>query len=62
MNLVSVLIAPAIVNLSVGNSANIAVRIVIAALAVGVIASAIFVSKRRAVALDAQAPQAQITT
>jgi K(+)-stimulated pyrophosphate-energized sodium pump len=62
MNLVSVLIAPAIVNLSIGDAANTGVRIVIAVLSVAVIASAIFVSKRRAVALDAQAPQAQITS
>jgi K(+)-stimulated pyrophosphate-energized sodium pump len=62
MNLVSVLIAPAIVKLSIGGSANSGVRIVIAVLSVAVIAGAILVSKRRAVALDAQAPQAQITT
>ena len=62
MNLVSVLIAPAIVNLSIGDAANTGIRIVVAVLAVAVIAGAIFVSKRRAVALDAQAPQAQITS
>ncbi len=61
MNLVSVLIAPAIVKLSIGDDANSGVRIVVAALAVTVIAGAIFVSKRRAVSLDAQAPQAQVT-
>jgi K(+)-stimulated pyrophosphate-energized sodium pump len=62
MNLVSVLIAPAIVKLSIGDDANSGIRIVVAVLAVTVIAGAIFVSKRRAVALDAQAPQEQVTS
>jgi K(+)-stimulated pyrophosphate-energized sodium pump len=61
MNLVAVLIAPAIVKLSIGENANSGIRIVIAVLAIGVIAGAVFISKRRAVALDAQAPQAQVT-
>src|SRR5262249_11903466 len=61
MNLVSVLIAPAIVKLSIGDSANLGVRVVVGVVAVLIIAGAILVSKRRAVALDAQAPQAQVT-
>jgi K(+)-stimulated pyrophosphate-energized sodium pump len=51
MNLVSLLIAPAIVALSIGESENDAVRIVIAAVAVVLIAVAIFVSKRRGTAI-----------
>ncbi|MBE8525839.1 sodium-translocating pyrophosphatase [Amycolatopsis sp. H6(2020)] len=47
MNLVSVLIAPAIVQLTVGDSANTAVRIIISLVAVAVIVAAIVVSKRR---------------
>ena len=51
MNLVSVLIAPAVVALSVGVDANPAVRITIAVVAVIGIAVAIFVSKRRSTAI-----------
>jgi K(+)-stimulated pyrophosphate-energized sodium pump len=47
MNLVSVLIAPAVVTFSVGNSASTPLRIVIALIAVAVIVTAIVVSKRR---------------
>ena len=61
MNLVSVLIAPAIVKMSIGDSANLGVRVVIGVVAVAIIAGAVLVSKRRAVALDAGAPQAQVT-
>jgi K(+)-stimulated pyrophosphate-energized sodium pump len=61
MNLVAVLIAPAIVKLSIGDSASSAVRIVIAVVAFGIIAGAVIVSKRRTVALDAGAPQEQVT-
>ncbi|GAA4875813.1 sodium-translocating pyrophosphatase [Actinomycetospora straminea] len=61
MNLVSVLIAPAVVTLSVGVDANPAVRITIAVVALIGIAVAIFVSKRRSTAIadsnqDAAAP------
>ncbi|HET6703405.1 sodium-translocating pyrophosphatase [Amycolatopsis sp.] len=51
MNLVSVLIAPAIVQLTVGDSANTAVRIIISLIAVAVIVAAIVVSKRRGTVL-----------
>ena len=62
MNLVSVLIAPAVVKLSVGSSANTPVRIVIAVVAIGVIVGAVLVSKRRATSLGLQtAPAEQIT-
>jgi K(+)-stimulated pyrophosphate-energized sodium pump len=47
MNLVSVLIAPAVVTFSVGSSASTPLRIVIALIAVAVIVTAIVVSKRR---------------
>ncbi|GGM05307.1 sodium-translocating pyrophosphatase [Nakamurella endophytica] len=53
MNLVSVLIAPAVVTLTVGSSSNTAVRIVIALVAVAIIAAAVIVSKRRASRLEA---------
>src|SRR5262249_51384648 len=62
MNLVSVLIAPAIVKLSIGDSANIGVRVMVGVVAALIIAGAILVSKRRAVALDAEAPQTQVTS
>ncbi|MBZ5736356.1 sodium-translocating pyrophosphatase [Nocardioides sp. TRM66260-LWL] len=53
MNLVSLLIASAVVSLSVGQDQNDALRLVIALLAVAVIAVAVIVSKRRAVAIEA---------
>ncbi len=52
MNLVSVLIAPAVVQLSIGKDANAAVRIIIALVAVAVIVAAIVIAKRRASALN----------
>ncbi|GAA4551508.1 sodium-translocating pyrophosphatase [Amycolatopsis samaneae] len=47
MNLVSVLIAPAVVQFSIGEQANLTVRLVISLVAVAVIIAAIVVSKRR---------------
>ncbi|MET3807055.1 K(+)-stimulated pyrophosphate-energized sodium pump [Nakamurella sp. UYEF19] len=52
MNLVSVLIAPAIVSLSIGDSQNTGLRIVIALVAVAVIVVAVLISKRRASVLQ----------
>ncbi len=52
MNLVSVLIAPAIVSLTFGSSQNTGLRIVIALVAVAIIAVAVVVSKRRASVLQ----------
>lgn len=52
MNLVSVLIAPAVVTLSVGDSASPAVRIAIAVVAALVVVGAIVVSKRRSTAIS----------
>ncbi|MGW2816519.1 sodium-translocating pyrophosphatase [Streptomyces sp. NPDC001415] len=51
MNLVALLIAPAIVKFSYGDDANPAVRGIVAALAVIVIVGAVYVSKRRSVAV-----------
>ncbi|HEY6933761.1 MAG TPA: sodium-translocating pyrophosphatase [Marmoricola sp.] len=52
MNLVSLLIVSAIVKLSVGASANTAVRIVIALLALAGIVIAVYISKRRSIAIE----------
>ena len=51
MNLVSVLIAPAVVVFSVGPSANTPVRIVIALVAVAIIVAAVVVAKRRSTSI-----------
>ncbi|MBV9821476.1 MAG: sodium/proton-translocating pyrophosphatase, partial [Actinobacteria bacterium] len=64
MNLVSVLIAPAVVQLSIGKDANAGVRIVIALIAVAVIVAAILIAKRRASSLNddpSQVPAAAST-
>ncbi len=60
MNLVAVLIAPAIVKLSIGQDASIAVRVIIAVLAIAIIAGAVVISKRRVVAVGAAPEQARI--
>jgi K(+)-stimulated pyrophosphate-energized sodium pump len=52
MNLVSLLIAAAVVQLSVGEDENTGLRIGIALVATAVIAGAVFVSKRRPVAIE----------
>jgi K(+)-stimulated pyrophosphate-energized sodium pump len=52
MNLVSVLIAPAVVALSVGDSANTGLRIAIALVVALIVVGAVLVSKRRASVLD----------
>ena len=51
MNLVALLIAPAIVKFSYGDDANPLVRGIVAALAILVIVGAVYVSKRRSVAV-----------
>ena len=53
MNLVSLLIAPAIVTLSVGDNASKPLRIVISVVAALIIAGAVYVSKRRPIAIGA---------
>jgi K(+)-stimulated pyrophosphate-energized sodium pump len=52
MNLVSVLIAPAIVYFSVGTTASAPIRIVIALVAVAIIVAAVVVSKRRSTTIS----------
>jgi K(+)-stimulated pyrophosphate-energized sodium pump len=52
MNLVSVLIAPAIVQFSIGPDASAAVRIVIALVAFAIIVAAVVISKRRGTVLS----------
>ncbi|WP_107773244.1 sodium-translocating pyrophosphatase [Nocardioides sediminis] len=52
MNLVSLLIASAVVSMSVGQDQNDVLRIVIALVAVAIIAGAIFMSKRREIAIS----------
>ncbi|MDQ4084225.1 MAG: sodium-translocating pyrophosphatase [Actinomycetota bacterium] len=51
MNLVSLLIAPAVVAMSVGAEANTPLRITIAVVAALIVAGAVFVSKRRSVVI-----------
>jgi K(+)-stimulated pyrophosphate-energized sodium pump len=60
MNLVSLLIAPAVVAMSVGENQNDTLRIVIAVAAALVIAGAVYVSKRRPVAIGDAAPDAEV--
>jgi K(+)-stimulated pyrophosphate-energized sodium pump len=62
MNLVSLLIAPAIVTFSVGDDASLGVRLTISAVAAAVIVGAVVVSKRRTTAIGAEAPAEQITS
>jgi K(+)-stimulated pyrophosphate-energized sodium pump len=60
MNLVSLLIAPAIVTFSIGEDKNTAVRVIIAIVATLVIVAAVTVSKRRGTAI-ADSPVEKIT-
>jgi K(+)-stimulated pyrophosphate-energized sodium pump len=57
MNLVSLLIAAAVVQLSAGKDENDVLRILIALVAAAVIAVAVYVSKRRPVAIGEEAPE-----
>ncbi len=54
MNLVSLLIAPGVVQLSIGSDANAGLRAVIAIGAIVVIVAAVYISKRRSVAVGAE--------
>ncbi|MGZ4617021.1 MAG: sodium/proton-translocating pyrophosphatase, partial [Actinomycetes bacterium] len=56
MNLVSLLIAPAVVSLSIGDNANSAIRVLISLAAVAVIVGAVVFSKRRSIAVAEEAP------
>jgi len=60
MNLVSLLIAPAVVSLSLGEDESIALRVLIAALAVGVIVGAVVFSKRKSIAVAEEKEEAGI--
>ncbi|WP_328537509.1 sodium-translocating pyrophosphatase [Streptomyces sp. NBC_00344] len=51
MNLVALLIAPAVVKFSYGDDSSAAVRAVVATIAVAVIAGAVYVSKRRGISV-----------
>ena len=55
MNLVALLIAPAVVSLSVGPDSNHALKYTIAAVAVIIVVVAVYVSKRRPIAVGDQA-------
>jgi K(+)-stimulated pyrophosphate-energized sodium pump len=61
MNLVSLLIAAAVVDLSAGKSENDALRIVIALVAVAIIAVAVYISKRRPIAIGEARESAEET-
>ncbi|KIF75100.1 potassium transporter [Streptomyces sp. 150FB] len=52
MNLVALLIAPAVVQFSYGDDASAGVRAVVATLAIVVIVGAVYISKRRSVTVD----------
>ncbi|HEY5837111.1 sodium-translocating pyrophosphatase [Streptomyces sp.] len=52
MNLVALLIAPAVVKFSYGVDANLGIRVTVAVLAVLIIVGAVYVSKRRGIAMD----------
>jgi K(+)-stimulated pyrophosphate-energized sodium pump len=56
MNLVSLLILPAVVSLSIGEDENKPVRITIAVIATLIIAAAVYVTKRRPVAISETEP------
>ena len=56
MNLVSLLILPAVVSLSVGDNANKPLRITIAIIAALVVAAAVYITKRRPIAISETEP------
>ncbi|RDG36668.1 sodium-translocating pyrophosphatase [Streptomyces corynorhini] len=56
MNLVALLIAPAVVQFSYGDNANAGIRALVTALALVVIIGAVYVSKRRSVTVDDSVP------
>jgi K(+)-stimulated pyrophosphate-energized sodium pump len=58
MNLVSLLVAPAVVKLSVGADASDVVRVVVAILAAAVIVTAVVISKRRSIAVAEEKDEA----
>ncbi|MGH8891136.1 MAG: sodium-translocating pyrophosphatase [Acidothermaceae bacterium] len=62
MNLVALLVAPLVVRYSVGTQANVAIRVVIAVIALAIIVVSVVISKRRSVAVGAEAPHGESTT
>jgi K(+)-stimulated pyrophosphate-energized sodium pump len=60
MNLVSLLVAPAVVSLSVGEDANAGVRVLIALLAVAVVVAAVVFSKRKSIAVAEEKEEAGV--
>ena len=61
MNLVSLLIASAVVSMSVGEDQNDALRITIALVAVAIIAVAVYIAKRRPIAIGEDTPATSVT-
>ena len=62
MNLVAVLVAPAVVKLTVGDNASLWLRLVLGAVAFAIIAAAVIVSKRRRVSMGDEPAQPTSTT
>jgi K(+)-stimulated pyrophosphate-energized sodium pump len=60
MNLVSLLIAPAIVSLSVGDDSNTALRVVVALAAAAIIVGAVVFSKRKSIAVAEEKEEAAV--
>ncbi|MGP3926156.1 sodium-translocating pyrophosphatase [Streptomyces sp. 8N616] len=52
MNLVALLIAPAVVTFSYGDDASVGVRVVVALIAIAIVIGAVYVSKRRGIAMS----------
>src|ERR1700761_1546655 len=57
MNLVAVLVAPAVVKLTVGAHASIGLRILIAVVAIAIIVTAVLISKRRKISMGGPAAE-----
>jgi K(+)-stimulated pyrophosphate-energized sodium pump len=60
MNLVSLLIAPAIVSLSIGDDSSTPLRILVALVAVAIIAGAVYWSKRKSIAVAEEKEEAGV--
>ncbi|MGH3445027.1 MAG: sodium-translocating pyrophosphatase, partial [Nocardioidaceae bacterium] len=60
MNLVSLLIAAAVVKMTYGDNPHTALRIIIALVAVAIIAVAVYISKRRPVAIGEEVPEEKV--
>ncbi|MCU7724157.1 sodium-translocating pyrophosphatase [Actinoplanes sp. KI2] len=56
MNLVSLLIAPAVVSWSIGKDANTPLRVTIAVVAAAIVVAAVFISKRKPISMGDDAP------